>query len=83
MVQAKEKDRKPPISAPAVTAHSPLEGGYEEIPSPAAPALVATTHHPFRRGASVVAAPGFEKILTRPAWRRVVTLANRREGARP
>ena len=86
MVQAQGKDRIPPISAPAVMAHSPIEVGYEDIPTAAAPAFLATTHHHFRPGASAVAtaaAPGFEELLTRPAWRRVVTLANRGEGARP
>jgi len=63
MAQAQEKDRKPPISAPAAAAHSPIEGGHEDIPA--------------------AAAPGFEEFLTRPAYRRVVTLANGREGARP
>lgn len=62
MGQANEKDQKPIVSAPAVTAHRPFEGGYEDIPT---------------------AMSDFEEFLTRPAYRRVVTPANRREGARP
>lgn len=86
MVQAKEKDEKPIVSAPAVTVRGPFEVGYEDIPIAAAPAFLATTHHHFRHGASVVAtaaAPDFEKFLRRPAYRRVVTPANGREGAQP